>query len=341
MSVPDRFRDLVAQGRVGGAILFNRNFESVDGARDLVSVLSTLPSPFPLVIGVDQEGGRVQRLRAPFPEYPPMRAVGSLDKKTVVHRMATVMGKALRALGFHWNYAPVVDVDTNPDNPIIGDRSFSEDPSVVARLGAAFVDGLQSVGIAGCGKHFPGHGDTFLDSHLELPRLQHDLDRLRQTELVPFVSVVRAGVASVMSAHVVFEALDPDVPATLSPKVMSGLLRDEVRFHGLLVTDDLEMKAISDHYGIAQAAVAAVIAGCDQLLICTDVDAQAEAHGALVAAVQEGRLSRERLNEAADRVARFKAEYVVGQDGPLQGPLERILPTSEHRDLLEQLDSLN
>jgi beta-N-acetylhexosaminidase len=335
---PD-FAALVARGQVGGAILFSRNFSDLAGARELVLRLHELPAPEPLLLSVDQEGGRVQRLRAPFPELPTMRAFGGLGRKSVVRRAGALLAHALRALGFHQDYAPVLDVDSNPANPVIGDRAFSRDAAAVARLGAAFIDGMQSAGLAACGKHFPGHGDTHQDSHHVLPRLDHDRERLDAVELVPFRAAVRVDVAAIMTAHIVFSALDPEHPATLSPKVLRPLLREELGYHGVIVSDDLEMKAIADHYGIEDAAVRAVAAGCDQLLICHQPALVERAHAALVTAVQRGELAKGRLLEAADRVRALKARYVVGKAGPHAGPLEALFDAAEHQALLAELAS--
>ncbi|MCK6547042.1 beta-N-acetylhexosaminidase [Myxococcota bacterium] len=313
------FGTLVESGQVGGVILFARNVGTIEQTAQLLAALRALSAPEPLLYAIDQEGGRVQRLRAPFPEMPPMRLVGDRGRKSLARRAAMLVGERLAMLGFNQSYAPVLDVDSNPANPVIGDRSFSRDPFAVARLGAAYVDGLQSVGVAACGKHFPGHGDTSTDSHLELPRLDHDLARLEAVELVPFVSAVRAGVAAIMTAHIMFPAFDRDHPATLSAHVIDALLRKKLGYDGVIVSDDLEMRAIADHYGIEDAAVRAVRAGCDQLLICHQPDLVRRAHRALVSAVEDGSLPAARLFEAAERVRRMKAAY----------PLDKVVPPSE------------
>ncbi|MEO1334722.1 MAG: glycoside hydrolase family 3 N-terminal domain-containing protein, partial [Myxococcota bacterium] len=199
----------------------------------------------------------------------------------------------------------------------------------VGRLGAAFIEGMQSRGVAACGKHFPGHGDTDLDSHLALPRLSHDQARLDRLELVPFRAAVTAGVASMMTAHIVFSALDPDHPATLSTKVLHPLLRQALGYEGVIVSDDLEMKAVADHYGIEDSAVMAVAAGCDQLLICHQPSLVERAHRALVDAAASGRLASDRLFEAAERIRRLKADYVVNAPEPAEGPLDGQLPSPD------------
>src|SRR5512145_2625754 len=259
--------ELVRRG-VSGVILFSRNVESAQQVAELTSALKRAAGR-PLLVAIDQEGGRVARLRGAhgFTELPPMRAIGAAGDERIAFGVGALLGRELRAVGIDQDYAPVVDVDTNPKNPVIGDRSLSRDPEVVARLGAALALGLQAEGVAACAKHFPGHGDTSQDSHVDLPRLPHALDRLRRVELPPFRALSQAGVAAIMTAHVVFEALDPARPATLSPPVLR-LLREELGFQGCCVSDDLEMKAVADHYPIEDAAPAAIAAGVDQLLVC-------------------------------------------------------------------------
>lgn len=307
-TVSPAFEGLLRSGHIGGAILFKRNICSIEQTRGLVEALRRVQ---PRVwMAIDQEGGRVQRLGPPFPQIPPMRVIAArADRARAVEDAARTLATGLRWLGFDQDYAPVLDVDTNPDNPVIGDRSFSDDPEVVSELSCLFIEAMQRAGTAACGKHFPGHGDTNKDSHFELPRLEHDMARLRRVELAPFEAAARVGVASIMTAHVVFAAIDDEHPATLSERVITPLLRDEIGYDGVIVSDDLEMKAVADNYGIGDAAVRAIRAGCDQLLICHETDLQSEAYDALVVAVESGALATSRVLEAADRVAKMKARY--------------------------------
>jgi beta-N-acetylhexosaminidase len=307
-TVSPEYAELLRSGRVGGAVLFRRNLTSCEQAAELTQALKALrPDAW---LAVDQEGGRVQRLGPPFPQLPPMR---QLSERTCalshVQQAGRVLSQGLAMLGFHQNYTPVLDVDTNPDNPAIGDRAFSGDPQRVADFGVTLIHALQRGGIAACGKHFPGHGDTHTDSHVELPRLSHDLDRLRRVELVPFVAAIRAGVASIMTTHVCYSALDAVHPTTLSESVIEPLLRRDLGYDGVVVTDDMEMLAIMDHYGIEEAAVRALRAGCDQILICHRVALQAAAYEAIVRAVGTGELPRARLLQAAARIRRMKQRY--------------------------------
>ena len=300
--------ELIHRG-AGGVILFSRNVQDPAQLAELSRTLKAA-APGPLLICIDQEGGRVQRLRPPhWTAWPSMRRLGEIDElggtsglngTAVAERVGRMIAAELAACGIDLDFAPVIDVDTNPNNPVIGDRSFSCDPRRVARLGVALAQGLERGGVASCVKHFPGHGDTSQDSHVTLPRLAHDKQRLWEVELVPFVAAARAGLASVMTAHVRFEAFDR-LPATLSPVSLS-ILRKDVEFRGCCISDDLEMRAISDIWGVPDAAELSVAAGCDAVLVCHTLQAQHDSIDAIARGARAGPLSRERLAEAAGRV---------------------------------------
>ena len=303
---------LVRRG-IGGVVLFARNVESPAQVATLCKQLKTA-APGPLLISIDQEGGRVQRLRPPhWTAIPSMKRVGELDKHGGAHGMSghqiaaalgTLIAKELAACGIDQDFAPVVDVNTNPKNPVIGDRSFGADPRQVAQLGVAFATALEKGGVASCAKHYPGHGDTSQDSHLTLPRLAHDLARLWECELVPFMAAARAGLASIMTAHVVFEGFD-GVPATLSPRAME-VLRKEIGFGGCIISDDLEMAAIARDVGVLDGASLAVQAGCDAVLVCHTLELQHQVIDAIANAARSGPLPRGRLQQAAEHVAELQ-----------------------------------
>lgn len=317
-----------------GAILFKRNVGTAQETATLCRELK-LRAGRPFILSVDQEGGRVARLRgAPFTALPPMRELGQRGDARLVERVGRLLAHELRAVGFDWDFAPVLDVDTNPANPVIGDRSFSRDAEEVARLGVALARGLEAGGIASCGKHFPGHGDTTTDSHLTLPRLAHDLERLRRVELVPFRAFAQARLASLMTAHVLFDALDKGVPATMSERVLTGVLREELGFDGVLVSDDLEMKAIADHYTVEEAAVQGTLAGVDLFLVCHQADVQRRAIEAVVKAVESGRIPRERITEAHRRLDVLAARFAHPAEDRLA-----TLGGAEHHALAKGLDS--
>ncbi len=318
--VPPELRARLDEGRAGATVLFKRNLviEKVGGGGAVAQEVADLdalvelnhelhrnaPDGTPALIAIDQEGGLVQRVRAPATQWPPMMAHDALppgEDVVVAHGVGQALGEELAALGFDIDFAPVLDVHTNPANPIIGERAFGRDADTVARRALAFARGLAAAGVLACGKHFPGHGDTDTDSHLELPRIDHDWERLDKVELEPFRRAAREGLPMIMTAHVVFAALDPDRPATLSPQVVTGLLRGQLGFHGVVVSDDLDMRAIAGHLGADHAAVAAIRAGCDVLLLCRDEHNQALAEEALIREAETHSDFRARVGEAAAR----------------------------------------
>jgi len=294
-----------------GAILFARNFVDRAQVRELSGAIKAAANR-PIAVAVDHEGGRVQRFRGlGFTDTPPMRELGSVDGAPERARArGRLFAEELRPIGIDIDFAPVLDVDSNPRNPVIGERSASADPARVAQIGAAFIDGLQSGGVAACGKHFPGHGDTDQDSHFDLPRLPHTLERLRTLELAPFRAAIEAGVASIMTSHILFTALDAARPATMSPAVLQGLLRDELGFDGVIVSDDLEMKAIASHFPMPGAAVDAVRAGCDLLLCCHTASLQRSIIDGLAQAIRDGSISRAAVDAAHRRLAALANRYV-------------------------------
>lgn len=318
---------------VSGVILFSRNVGEPAELFELIRAIKTLRAA-PTLVTVDQEGGSVRRLRSGFTELPPLAALGASADPELARALGALLARELSAVGIDWNLAPVLDVDTNPDNPVIGARSLGRDPALVAQLGVELALAMQAEGVAACGKHFPGHGDTVLDSHRALPRLDHDLARLLEVELVPFAAAARAGVASIMSAHVIFSALDPDYPATLSRGVLTGLLRERLGYEGLVVSDDLEMAAIVDYYGIDEAAVRGLEAGIDLFLVCHTATRAHAAIEAIVRAIEHGRLAVERLEAAERRVASFTQRWAAP---PRSEPALESLRTPSHLALAERL----
>jgi beta-N-acetylhexosaminidase len=307
-------RALVREFDLGGVILFSRNIESPEQVSELAAEAESLGTSQPLWVSVDQEGGRVARLKAPFTLWPPMATLGRAGSEDLAARFASALAAELKAVGVTLDYAPVLDIHTNPKNPVIGDRALAETAAEVARLGRVVVRTLQGAGIAACGKHFPGHGDTSTDSHHELPLVEHPPDRLAAVEFEPFRAAIAEEVAFIMTAHVLVPSLDETRPATLSPHVVEALLRRTLGFSGVILSDDLEMKAVAATYSVPDAAVAAIAAGCDGLLICSgNVDVQAQALEALVKAVETGDISQTRLDDAERRLRRAKERFLAPQ----------------------------
>src|SRR5882672_1388092 len=300
-SLPAGFARALRERRRGGAILFRPN---VEGGPKQVAALTRevhAASPDTALVGIDQEGGRISRLRAPLLDVPSMRTIASWNDTTLALRIASAVGAELAAIGFTIAFAPVLDVNTCAHNPVIGDRAFGADSDTCARFGVAWIRGLQAAGLLATGKHFPGHGDTSKDSHVDLPIVDQPRERLERVELAPFRAAAAAGVAAMMTAHVVYPALDAERPATLSRAVCTDL-RDAVGFRGMLVSDDLEMQAIAARSSIDDAAVQAVAAGCDALLICWGEEKQDRALDALVREAERSQAFRERCEQACRRV---------------------------------------
>jgi beta-N-acetylhexosaminidase len=311
-TLPPLLSRWLAGGQVGGVVLFYRNIEGPAQVRSLCREIRSAAgrgNPLPL-IAVDQEGGRVARFKdPPFTWFPPARACSLFccRNEAVAEAVGAATAAELRAVGIDVNFAPVLDVVSNPANPVIGDRAFSEDPAVVAALGIAFARGSLSRGILPVGKHFPGHGDTSTDSHKELPIARAGRKTLFRRELLPFRRAARAGIPALMTAHVMYPALDRAVPATLSRKILHGLLRKRLHFRGAVVSDALEMKAITDRYAIGEAAVLAVAAGCDVVLVCRGEREQAEAIDRLAREATDRPAFRRAVAAAADRSGRLRA----------------------------------
>ncbi|MGE3955085.1 MAG: beta-N-acetylhexosaminidase [Vicinamibacterales bacterium] len=341
VQAPVELRSIAREFGLGGSILFARNVEEPAQVSELAHDLARLSPEVPGWVSVDQEGGRVARLKSPFTEWPPMAVLGRSGDAALATRFARALAAELKAVGITLDYAPVLDIHTNPKNPVIGDRALAEDARAVAELGATIVRVLQSEGVAACGKHFPGHGDTSTDSHHELPLIEHPPELLREREFLPFRAAIDAGVATIMTAHVFIPALDEARPATLSRRIVTGLLREELGFEGVIISDDLEMKALANDRAVPDSAVAAIEAGCDAVLICSgDHDAQAAALEALVRRVEDDRAFAKRVDDALARNRRAKERFLA--TGVAAAPmsataLRRVLGQDEHRRTADEM----
>lgn len=340
-SIPADLKALAREFDLGGVIFFARNIESpADPAQvaDLAREARELARELPLWISVDQEGGRVARLRRPFTEWPPMIALGRSGDERLAERFARALARELAAVGINLDYTPVLDVFTNPRNTVIGDRAFGERPEDVARFGRVVIRVLQGEGIAACGKHFPGHGDTSADSHDELPLVEHPPDRIRRVEMIPFKAAIEEGVAAIMTAHVLVPAFDDARPATLAPAIVDHLLRRELGYEGLVLSDDLQMKAVSARYTPAEAAVGALAAGCDAVLICGgSQEPQVAALEAVIRAVEQETLPLTRVEDAMARHRRVKERFLAGRKGPAPKPLPDVIGRGEHQAIAEEM----
>jgi len=339
-SVNDHARALIEELHVGAVILMARNVGTAESTRGMIRDIQSL-SEIPLLVAVDQEGGRVNRFGPPIHRFPGNAALGRIPNRGAEYarRQAQVTARELRAIGVNWDFAPVLDVNNNPANPVIGDRSYSADPGIVADLGTAAIQGYQSEGILACAKHFPGHGDTSVDSHLDLPTITVDRNRMDSVELVPFRAGIEAGVASIMTAHILFPALDPLRPATMSHEILTGLLREEMGYEGIVITDCLEMKAIADGFGSARGAVEAIKAGADMVLACHTLETQREIRDSILAAVGSGEIPDSLIEASMNRIRDAREGFV--REPPAIDPTPWLDPAHDALEReIERLGSL-
>jgi beta-N-acetylhexosaminidase len=337
-SVPDELRRLAAEFDLGGVIYFARNIVEPRQVAELSRELASLARDWPFWISVDQEGGRVARLKAPFTEWPPMMTLGRSGDEALVARFAGALAAELRAVGVNLDYAPVLDIWTNAKNTVIGDRALADRAEVVARLGAVLVRTLQAAGIAACGKHFPGHGDTVADSHDELPLVEQPPDRLEAVELVPFRAAIAEGVATVMMAHVLVPSVDAERPASLSPTFVTGWLKDRLRFPGVVICDDLGMKAVATR-PLGEVSLDALAAGNDVLLWCNSTpDEQLLALEAVIHAAEAGVLGRTRIEDALLRQRLLKEKF-FGRAPAGRPALLDIIGSTGHQAVADEMAS--
>ncbi|HTI13090.1 MAG TPA: beta-N-acetylhexosaminidase [Dictyobacter sp.] len=345
-TVTPEITELIQKHHVGGIILFARNVASARQVQELTNQLQELARQaghrYPLFIAIDQENGMVRRLGDHCTTFPGNMALGAIGSEEIAYEVALATGRELRALGINLNFAPVADVNNNPANPVIGIRSFGEDPQTVGKLTAAMVRGYHAAHVLTCLKHFPGHGDTAVDSHLSLPVIPHDLQRLEEIELVPFAAGFAAGTDSIMTAHISMPAfmVAGEQSATVSPTIIQGLLREKMGFTGLSITDCLEMKAISETIGVERGSVLALLAGNDLVLISHRADRQMKSIAAILKAVRENELASEMIEQATEHVLACKARTLAWSDLPDEDDL-RLVNSPEHHQLRDRAYALS
>lgn len=313
----DQIKKLIQEHHLGGVIYFRRNIGDPEQVANLSASLQKLSADqgnLPLWIAIDQEGGMVARIdHKRVSRIPGNMALGATGNPDYSYEVSRVSAEELLQLGINMNFAPCLDVNNNARNPVIGVRSFGEDPERVAEHGVAVIKAFQEKGLSAAAKHFPGHGDTNVDSHMGLATVEHDLDRLQQVELKPFIEAIRAGVDVIMTAHVIFPAIEPErIPATLSRPVLTGLLREDLAYDGIIVTDCLEMHAIAKFFGIGEGAVKAIEAGADVVLVSHTLNDQIEAIEAVKHAVRTGRISEKTIDAAVTRILALKNKRLAG-----------------------------
>ncbi|MCX7712039.1 MAG: glycoside hydrolase family 3 protein [Clostridia bacterium] len=338
LEVTDTVKDRIKKNHLGGVILFSENLKTIPQTKKLITDMQGI-SKLPMFVAIDEEGGSTSRLNKNLELHstvlPTNREIGKTGNPELAQKAANVIAEEISSLGFNMDFAPIADVDSNPKNPIIGIRSFGPDQKLVAEMVKAQVRGMQETNIITVLKHFPGHGDTSTDTHMGTAVVQHDKKRLNKVEFVPFIEGIEAGADGIMTAHIQVPKITKDnLPATLSKKILTDILRNEMGFKGLIITDALEMKAISNYYPPDEAAVKAFEAGADILLMPYSIEA---AYQSLLKAVQEKRISEERLDESVLRILDLKAKKGILEHKKNDSDPEKVLGNPEHRKIAEEI----
>lgn len=311
-------KKFIVENNISGVVLFSRNVSEPKQVWELCSEIQSLrhqtTEKTPLYIAIDMEGGRVARLKAPFTEWPPLKTLGDLDSPTLSFNFARAMGQELKAVGINLDFAPCIDVFSNPKNTVIGDRAISSDPEMVAKHTSALIRGYMKSEIIPCAKHFPGHGDTIIDSHEDLPVENADMERLNSLELIPFKKAFKSRLEMTMTAHIRFPKIDPEWPVTLSEIFLKRILREEMKYRGLIITDDLDMKALASHYDRAMIPVRALQAGADLVLYCNEPESPPRAIEGILKAVSDGQLKKADLENTHKRILAMKKEAILNPD---------------------------
>lgn len=342
LTLTDDEKKFIIENNIGGVTLFGRNVSSPEQIHHLCNEIQNLrfqtKEKLPLFIAIDMEGGRVARLKAPFTQWPPLKKLGDLDSPSASFQFAFNMGQELRAVGINLDFAPVVDIFTNPKNTVIGDRAISTDPEMVAKHASALVRGYMKAAVLPCVKHFPGHGDTIIDSHDDLPVEQADLKRLDEVELVPFKRSFKARCDLLMTGHIRFPNIDPEWPVTLSEIFLKKILREQLRYKGMVITDDLDMKALSSYYAHDLLPVRSLQAGCDILLYCNEPTSPPKAMEALQKAVVDKKLKDSDIQAGYKRLLDLKKQYLKNPDPPDYKTASQIVGHADHFKLSEAIE---
>jgi len=337
-------KKFISDNNIGGIILFSRNIEDPKQVHNLITEVQSLrhkmPDKVPLFVSVDMEGGRVARFKAPFTQWPPLAKLGDIDSPTLAFKFAETMGHELTSVGVNMDFAPCIDILTNPQNVLIGDRSLGSDPEIVAKLGSAIVRGYLKSDVIACAKHFPGHGNTLIDSHEDLPVEEAtDLERLSSTELVPFKRCFRARLELLMTAHMKFPKIDPEWPVTLSEIFLKKILREELGYKQLVITDDLDMKALASYYDAEFIPVRALKAGADILLYCNDHSKPPLCLDAVQKAITDKVLDAAEISARVTKVLNLKKARIKRVDPLPLTEVSKILGHPDHLRLAKSISS--
>jgi beta-N-acetylhexosaminidase len=317
---------MITEQHIGGIILYKNNFSDLNGSVQLVNALkkANIGNPAPLFISVDQEGGKVSRLPKAFVAMPDAAIVGRSNNADIAQEMGALLSRELHIMGFNVDFAPVLDINSNPNNPVIGNRSFGDNAELVTKMGLAVMKGMREGGTISVVKHFPGHGDTSVDSHLDLPIVRKTTEQLEAMEWIPFRAAIDEKADAVMVAHILFPLIDPDAPASFSKVIIGEQLRGTLGYDGVVITDDMTMGAIAKNYGIAEASVRSVKAGSDILLIAHGYDTAKDVYNKLLQAVKAGDITESRIDESVHRIISLKLKVKLS---------DRSVPIPEPADL--------
>ena len=321
-------------GGLAGVAIYPRNFRDADGLRKLTRAIRQAAER-PVLIGIDQEGGTKFSLGEPFTPWPSPAELGRLCDLKMIEHVARGMARELRAAGVNLNFAPMLDLATNPNSPVTSGRSFGSDPQHVAQMGCAFLRGLQAEGVLACAKHFPGHGDAAIDPHLDLPRFDGTREWLMTHELLPFAGAIKAGVPLIMTAHILLPRIDPASPASLSPELLQDVLRRQLAFDGIILADDLGMGAVARHYENGESVVRSLQAGTDIAMLCHDWAAVAPALEAAARAMAEGRMNAHLAAQSHERIERLRQR--LGEIEKIATPPLDVIGCPEHHALAAEI----
>lgn len=315
-SLDENILKLIKEDKISGVILFNRNVKDSNTLLSLNNSLkeSNKNNKLPLFISVDEEGGLVTRMPKDIKRLPTNKYIGSLNNKDLSYKVGEILGEQLSYFGFNMNFAPVLDINSNPNNPVIGDRSFGNNKDIVSNLGTSTMKGIQSKNIISVVKHFPGHGDTSVDSHVNLPVVNYDINRLKSFEFVPFKTAIQNGADAVMVGHILLPKIDSKYPSSMSYEIVTNILRKDLGFNGLVVSDDMTMGAITENYSIEEASIKAINAGVDLLLVCQKYENTENVLKALKEAALNGTISKERLDNALYNIISIKEKYISNKE---------------------------
>lgn len=309
-------KEMISEQHVGGIIFYKKNFNKLGDSIQLVNDLKAANkgNPIPLFLSVDQEGGKVSRLPKDFVSIPDSDKVGRTNNEATAKEMGSLLARELQIMGLNVNFAPVLDIKSNLNNPISNSRFFGDNASQVSKMGIAVMKGMQEEGTIPVVKHFPGHGDTTTDSHLDLPVVKKTTEQLEQLEWIPFKAAIEEGADVVMIAHILFPLIDPDVPASMSQVIINEQLRSKLGFNGVVITDDMTMGAISDNYGIEEASVRSLHAGSDIILIAHGYETEKKVYDTLLHSVKSNLISESRIDESVYRILALKRKYQLSDD---------------------------